>query len=573
MKNNIKIIPLGGVRENGKDLYAIEINDNSIFILDCGLKYPQNEMLGIDFVIPDFSYLRDNADKIVGVFLTHGHADAIGALPYFLSEFNVPVFGTELTIGLAKLAVADNKKTKKFNDFHVINSKSEIVFEDGTVSFFDTTHSIPDSVGIVISTELGNIVYTGDFKFDQTAADGYKTDYAALADIGKEHVLALLSDSRNADNPEESTDEKEIRDYLYETFHYQKGRVIVACLANNILRIQEVLNAAAKAGRRVYLTSKGLEEVIDTALKLGKLTLPSDDLFIKSAKEMEKMDPHNIIILQTGKNGEPMELLQRMADNRDRDVDIQPGDLVLIATSPSRAMDTPWAKTRDMIYKAGGEVMSIADEKNISGDASKHDLQLLLNLIHPDYLIPIQGEYRLMEAQKELAEEVGMKPSHIILPAKGDVIEFDGENMFLSEAVPASDTMIDGIGVGDIGNIVLRDRKVLSEDGVFVAVVTIDRKKKKIISEPKIMARGFVYVNSDKSLLGEAAEIVTKAVQNNLDNKEFDWGHLKQDVREDLGQFLYKKTGRRPVILPVIMEANQHHRRKKSNNKNDQEDN
>ncbi|GEO73538.1 metallo-beta-lactamase superfamily hydrolase [Levilactobacillus namurensis DSM 19117] len=558
MSAKIKIIPFGGVRENGKNMYAVDVN-GSIYILDCGLKYPENELLGIDVVIPDWSYLRENKDRIVGVFLTHGHADAIGALPYFLSEFNVPVFGSEMTIALAKINVAAEPKVKKYDDFHVIDEKTEIDFGDVVVSFFATTHSIPESLGIVLKTDEGRIVYTGDFKFDQTAKPGYQTDYARLGAIGQAGVLALLSDSANAENPAMNASEQTLAESIEETFHYRDGRIIVACVASNILRIQQIFDAAVKTGRKVCLTGRDLEKIVNTAMELGKLSF-DDDLLV-TPDQLDALKPGETVILQTGKMGEPIKAIQRMANKQEKQLNIQPGDLVYIVTTPSHAMDTTVAQTRDMVYRAGGEVKAISDELNSSGHAYKRDLQLMLNLMKPQYLIPIQGEYRLLNAHAQAALELGMDPDHIFILAKGDVLTYQNGQMGLGEGIDVSDTMIDGIGVGDIGNIVLRDRKVLADDGIFIAVVTIDRKKKQIVAEPKITSRGFVYVKANKDLMQESSQIICKTVQNNLDNKEFDWGHLKQDVREHLSHYLFEQTHRRPVILPVIMEVNQHHRR------------
>lgn len=571
MSNTVKIIPFGGVRENGKNMYAVQIHDD-IYILDCGLKYPENELLGIDIVIPDFSYLIENKEKIVGVFLTHGHADAIGALPYFLKEINVPVFGSEMTIALAKITVNDDPKLKKFNNFHVVDEKKEIDFGDVSVSFFKTTHTIPETLGVVLSCQEGQVVYTGDFKFDQTATESYATDFGRLAQIGSKKVIALLSDSANAENPERSSNETDIADSMAETIKYHDGRIIVASVASNILRIQQVIDAAIESDRKVVLTGHDLEKIVNTAIKLNKLNIPDDNLIVPLNK-LEKLDPEKTIILETGKMGEPIKALQKMASKNKGSLRIQNGDLVVIATNPSHAMETTFAKTKDMLYRAGAEVKSISDRGNATGHASQDDLQLMLNLIKPEFLIPIQGEYRLLAAHRELAKQVGLNDNQIFIASKGDVLEYKDGEMFQGKGIEVGNTMIDGIGVGDIGNIVLRDRKILSEDGVFVAVVTIDRKKKIIIKEPKITSKGFVYVKTSRDLIQESAELVKNAVQANLDNKEFDWGHLKQDVRDKLGKFLYDQTKRRPVILPVIMEVNQHHKKTKkvSKKKNENE--
>ena len=562
MDNNIKIIPFGGVRENGKNMYAVEIEDQ-IFILDTGLKYPENELMGIDVVIPDWEYLREHKDKIVGVFLTHGHADSIGALPYFLMDFNVPVFGSEMTIALAKLAVKSHKEVKKFNDFHVVDASTAIDFNDVTVSFFQTTHTIPETLGVVLETRAGNIVYTGDFKFDQTAKKGYQTDLARLAEIGSQGVLALLSDSAGAGITGASAREQDIGDYIKETFKYQNGRIIVASVASNIMRVQQIINAAVAVGRKIVLSGKDIEQIIDTAMSLGKLHLP-DDLFI-SRKEAEKLEPNQVVILETGKMGEPIKSLQQIANGDNPNLQLTDTDLVFVTTTPSYAQETEVQKTKDMIYRTGAEVKFISDDLNPSGHANQNDEQLMLNFMKPKFFIPIQGEYRLLDRHAELAEEVGVPKENIFLVNKGDVITYKNGKFHVGEHIDVSNTMIDGTGVGDIGNIVLRVRRVLSEGGRFVVVATIDRKKKKIVARPQITSRGFVFVKTNRQLMQQSADLVEKIVQENLDQKEFDWSHLKQDVRDKLNRFLFDQTKRHPVILPVIMEINQHQKKIKNN--------
>lgn len=562
MDNNIKIIPFGGVRENGKNMYAVEIEDQ-IFILDTGLKYPENELMGIDVVIPDWEYLREHKDKIVGVFLTHGHADSIGALPYFLMDFNVPVFGSEMTIALAKLAVKSHKEVKKFNDFHVVDASTAIDFNDVTVSFFQTTHTIPETLGVVLETRAGNIVYTGDFKFDQTAKKGYQTDLARLAEIGSQGVLALLSDSAGAGITGASAREQDIGDYIKETFKYQNGRIIVASVASNIMRVQQIINAAVAVGRKIVLSGKDIEQIIDTAMSLGKLHLP-DDLFI-SRKEAEKLEPNQVVILETGKMGEPIKSLQQIANGDNPNLQLTDTDLVFVTTTPSYAQETEVQKTKDMIYRTGAEVKFISDDLNPSGHANQNDEQLMLNFMKPKFFIPIQGEYRLLDRHAELAEEVEVPKENIFLVNKGDVLTYKNGKFHVGEHIDVSNTMIDGTGVGDIGNIVLRDRRVLSEDGIFVVVATIDRKKKKIVARPQITSRGFVFVKTNRQLMQQSADLVEKIVQENLDQKEFDWSHLKQDVRDKLNRFLFDQTKRHPVILPVIMEINQHQKKIKNN--------
>lgn len=558
--DDIKLIPLGGVRENGKNMYVAEVGED-IFVLDCGLRYPENELLGIDTVIPDFSYLEENAERVAGVFLTHGHADAIGALPYFLERVPVPVFGTKLTVELAKMIVHRNEATKKYKEFHVIDEHTEIDFGTTTVSFFRTTHSIPESVGISLKTEAGNIVYTGDFKFDQAAVPMYQTDFARLAEIGREGVLALLSTSTNAENPAQVASEAKIADEVTDTIKYWEGRIIVACVASNLQRVQQILDASVVSGRKVVLTGQDFGKIIRTAMKLGSLTLPDEDLFI-TQKEMKNYDANQLLILETGRMGEPIKSLQKMANGTHRTLRIQEGDLVYITTTPTIAMETVVAKTEDMVYRAGGNVKNISDNFRVSGHANPSDLQLMLNLLKPTYLLPVQGEFRQMVAHADLAKEIGIAEDHVFLLAKGDVLVYASGTMQLAGTVPADNIMIDGIGVGDIGNIVLRDRKVLSEDGIFIAVVTINRREKRIVSKPQITSRGFVYVKASRDLIRESGEMVSEIVAKHLQDEEFEWAKLKQDIRDQLSRYLFEQTKRRPVILPVIMEASGRNRRR-----------
>ncbi|WP_438716181.1 ribonuclease J [Enterococcus sp. AZ109] len=558
--STIKMIPFSGVRENGKNMYVVEV-DNDIFVLDCGLKYPENELLGIDIVIPDFTYLIENADRVAGVFLTHGHADAIGALPYLVSQMNVPVFGTELTIELAKLNVKDNDDSKKFNDFHVIDEHTEIDFGTASVSFFRTTHTIPDSVGISLKTDEGNVVYTGDFKFDPTAIPMYATDYRRLAEIGSEGVLALFSSSSNAENAIQVASERDIAAEVYDTIKYWEGRIIVACVASNLQRVQQILNAAKKAQRKVVLTGQDFERIIRTAMRLGKLEVP-EDLFV-TLKEMKKYKPEELIILETGRMGEPIKSLQKMANGSHRNLRIEEGDLVYITTTPTTAMETTVAKTEDMVYRAGGTVKNISENLRVSGHANPRDLQMMLNFMEPTYFIPVQGEYRQLAAHADLAHELGIAYKNIFITGRGDVLEYKNKHLSSSGSVPAENVMIDGIGVGDIGNIVLRDRKVLSEDGIFVIVVTIDRKGKKIVSAPQITSRGFVYVKASRDLMKESSDITEEIVVKHLHSDDFEWSKLKQDIRDKLSRYLFEQTKRRPVILPVIMEASQRRGRRK----------
>ena len=552
-KSNVKLIALGGVRENGKNLYVAEVDD-SIFVLDVGLKYPENEQLGVDYVVPNMDYLFENKERIAGVFLTHGHADAIGALPNLLADAKVPVFGSELTIELAKLFVKNNDAVKKFNDFHVIDENTEIEFGKTVVSFFRTTHSIPESLGIVIKTRKGSIVYTGDFKFDQSASPSYATDFGRLAEIGREGVLALLSDSANADSTVQVASESEVGKEIEDTIADWDGRVIVAAVASNLSRIQQVFDAAAETGRRVVLTGFDVENIVRTAIRLKKLSLVDERLLIKP-KEMSKFEDHELIILETGRMGEPINGLRKMSIGRHRYVEIKEGDLIYIVTTPSIAKEAVVARVENMIYQAGGIVKLITQNLRVSGHANARDLQLMINLLQPKYLFPIQGEYRGLDAHAKAAMEVGMLPENIFIPKRGSIMEYDHGDFVPAGAVSAGDVMIDGNAIGDVGNIVLRDRKVLSEDGIFIVALTVNRKEKKIISKDKVHTRGFVYVKKSRDILSESSDIINKTVEDYLAQDSFDWGELKGAVRDSLAKYLFDQTKRRPAILPVVMEV------------------
>ena len=571
MTDQVKIMILSGVREQGKDMFAVQVNDE-IFVLDAGLKYPDSTLFGIDLVIPDLDFFEQYGDQVVGIFLTHGHADSIGALPYILRQYDIPVFGSQLTIELAKITVKRENKRCKNSLFHVIDADTEIEFKNANISFFPTTHSIPDSLGIDVHTPAGEVVYTGDFKFDPSAAPKYRTDLDRLAEIAHKKVLALLSDSSNAEASLPNVAEQDIGDYVTNVFRNAKGRVIVAAKASNLIRIQEVLNAAHKTGRRVLLTGRDLAKIVRTAMSLGYLTVPKG--LLMRVKDLKETPDEKTVILETGQMGEPLNSLQKMAKKRHSMITIHKGDLVFIATTPSHSVETIVAQTSDLVYRAGGTVIQLGKAKHTSGHATGRDLQLLIGILKPQFLIPVIGEYRLLEVHKDLAIRAGLKRENIFITKNGDCLSYDfnQERLYLTDPVPGEDTMIDGSGIGDVGNIVLRDREVLSDDGIFIAVVTIDRRKKKIIAQPQVTSRGFVYIKANQQLMRDSIELIKKTINNNFEHKKFDWTEIKQDVRNDLEKFLYRKTNRRPVVLPVVMEVNQNRHRamQKRNSKNEQ---
>ncbi len=539
-------------------MFVVELDD-AIFIMDCGLAYPEGQLYGIDAVIPDFTYLEDKKEKIAGVFLTHGHDDAIGALPYFLNKFDVPVFGSELTIELAKWLVEDSGLKVTTDDFHTVDEEVEIDFGGTIVRFFRTTHTIPDAMGISVKTNEGNIVYTGNFKFDQTALGDYKTDIHQISEIGREGVLALLSDSMEAESLSENVPESEIQKEVLETFQGTKNRIIVVAVASNLQRIQQVLNAAARFNRKVFVTGRKVGKIIEIALKLGKLSLMDEDIFV-SIDAIDKYDEDQIVILETGNTGDPISSLDNMASGIHEQVNIQKGDLVYIVTSPSSSMEVAVAKTENKVYRAGGKVKAVTDNLKASGHGTPKDLQWMLNLLSPEYFIPVQGEYRMLAAHGDLAHQTGIPYRNIFILSNGDVVQYQEGQMRQTGQVPAENTLVDGIGIGDVGNIVLRDRKILSDDGIFVSVCTINRQKKQLVSGPYTVTRGFVFAKESQDLIEKGNKIVEDVVKETIQDKRFEWSTLKSNVRDELGSFLFKETKRRPIILPVIMEVNQKRR-------------
>jgi len=548
---SIKIIPLGGVGEIGKNMYVFEV-DEDIFVIDAGLMYPEDEMLGIDIVIPDTTYLEDNKDRIKGIFLTHGHEDAIGALPYLVTKLNVPVYGTKLTIAFAKEKLKD-VRVKRDVQFHVIKAETVLRFDTVNISFFKTTHSIPGSIGICIHTSEGNIVHTGDFKFDQSVSDFYQSDIAEMAKVGREGVLCLLSDSTEAEHPGVTTSEKIIAEEMSDAFYSAKGRIIVACFASNLIRIQQVIDAAYETGRKIAVVGKSLESVYEIAVSLGFLDIKSEDLVIP-VSELEQYSNEEVVILTTGNQGEPFLVLQKMAKRTHKFINIQKGDSVFITASPSPGMELIMSKTVDMLYRAGASVLSERRKVHVTGHGCQEDLKLMLNLMKSKYFIPVQGEYRMLIAHSRLAEQVGLKKDQIFIPDKGEVLEYKNGKMSFSGKVASGNVLIDGIGVGDVGNIVLRDRRLLSQDGILIVVVTLSKHKRSIAAGPEIISRGFVYVRESEQLMSDSTSLVRNIVEKNMEKDAFDWSSIKQDIRDQLNYFLFEKTKRRPMILPIIME-------------------
>lgn len=550
VNESIRVIPLGGVGEIGKAMYVVEIDDE-IFVVDSGLMFPENEMLGIDIVIPDLSYLEENKDRVKGIFLTHGHEDAIGSIAYLLQKISAPVYGSKLTIALAKTHLKDLKPKQPVKFFEVTNA-SRMNFSRTHVTFFHVTHSIPDTLGIVFHTSEGPIVYTSEFKFDQSAQGKYAPDLAKLAMLGDQGVFMLLSDSTEAERPGYTTSETVIANQLSDTFYAAKGRVIVALYASNFIRIQQVLDKAKETGKKVAFAGRTLETTMKIAIDLGYMIVGEDVLI--PLKEISSVDEDNLVIIVSGTQGEPLEALEKMVRKQHREIKINENDTVLITFTPSPGMEVSMYHTMNSIAKAGARVLTSAKNVHVSGHGSQEDLKMMINFLKPKHFIPVQGEYRMLIAHSKLAQQTGMSKSQIFIADKGDIVEFKNGKVRMSGRVTAGNVLIDGIGVGDVGNIVLRDRKLLSQDGIFIVVVTLDRKKRKIASGPEVLSRGFVYVRESEELLQEAQQRVKTVVEKYTEKESFEWTNIKQEIRDTLHSYLFQQTKRRPMIIPIIME-------------------
>ncbi|WP_274651491.1 ribonuclease J [Paenibacillus humicola] len=556
-KNNqekLLVFALGGVGEIGKNMYVVQYG-NDIVVVDSGLKFPEEDMLGIDIVIPDIAYLTENRDKVRGILITHGHEDHIGGLPYVLKYLNVPVYGTKLTLGLieGKLKEAGLLgETKRI----LINPDSEVQLGSIRASFFKVNHSIPDSVGVCLDTPEGIIVHTGDFKFDHTPVNNQYADLQRIANIGSRGVLALLSDSTNAERPGFTPSESMIGGELEDIFRKATQRVVVATFASNVHRIQQVINAAIATRRKIAVVGRSMVNIVTIASELGYLNIPEG--MIIEPEEVNKMAADRVVVLSTGSQGEPMSALTRMARSTHRKVDILPGDTVIISATPIPGNERYVGRTVDELFRLGANVIygpGSVSGVHVSGHGSQEELKLMLNLIRPKYFIPIHGEYRMLRQHAQLAEAVGVEKENIFIIDNGDTVEFQGGTARKGNKVPAGNVLIDGLGVGDVGNIVLRDRKLLSQDGILVVVVTLSKQDGTILSGPDIISRGFVYVRESEGLLEEANRIVTTTLHKLMNDKVNEWASLKTNVKDALGRFLYEQTRRRPMILPIIMEV------------------
>lgn len=547
---DIRIIPLGGVGEIAKNMYIVEVDDE-MFMLDAGLMFPEDEMLGVDIVIPDIQYVIENKERLKGIFLTHGHEHAIGAVSYVLEQIDAPVYGSKLTIALVKEAMKARNIKKKVR-YYTVNHDSIMRFKNVNVSFFNTTHSIPDSLGVCIHTSYGSIVYTGEFKFDQSLHGHYAPDLKRMAEIGDEGVFALISDSTEAEKPGYNTPENIIEHHMYDAFAKVKGRLIVSCYASNFVRIQQVLNIASQLNRKVSFLGRSLESSFNIARKMGYFDIPKDLLI--PINEVENYPKNEVIIIATGMQGEPVEALSQMARKKHKIMNIEEGDSIFLAITASANMEVIIADTLNELVRAGAHIIPNNKKIHASSHGCMEELKMMLNIMKPEYFVPVQGEFKMQIAHAKLAAETGVAPEKIFLVEKGDVISYNGKDMILNEKVQSGNILIDGIGVGDVGNIVLRDRHLLAEDGIFIAVVTLDPKNRRIAAGPEIQSRGFVYVRESEELLKEAEEKVRKIVEEGLQEKRIEWSEIKQNMRDQISKLLFESTKRRPMIIPVISE-------------------
>ncbi len=550
-KAKVRIIPLGGINEIGKNITAIEYKED-IIVIDCGLKFPDEDMFGIDLVIPDISYLLKNKDKIRGIFLTHGHEDHIGALPYVLRQLNVPVYGTKLTLGIVETKLKEHGLLSS-TELIRVKPRDVIKLNSVSVEFIKTNHSIADSVAIAIHTPLGVVLHTGDFKIDYTPIDGEPMDFGRFAEIGKRGVLAMMADSTNVEKPGYTMSEKVVGESFARLFSKAKGRIIIATFASNVHRIQQIIDAARLYDRKVAVSGRSMENIVTVATELGYLEFEKDILV--SIDQINKYPNEKVVIITTGSQGEPMSALTRMANSEHRKVNIVEGDTVIISATPIPGNEKLVSRVINQLFQKGAEVIykSLA-EIHVSGHACQEELKLMQSLVKPKFFIPIHGEYRHLKQHGELAVSLGVPEENILIPENGGVIEVNRNSIRKNGTVTAGQVFVDGLGVGDVGNIVLRDRKHLSQDGILTVVVTLSKENNSIIAGPDIISRGFVYVRESEGLMDEAKDIVKGVLRECEESNITDWASLKSKVRDELRSYLYEKTKRKPMILPIIME-------------------
>ena len=547
----LQIIPLGGLGEIGKNMTVIRVDDE-ILVIDSGLMFPDEDMLGIDLVIPDISYLIENKDKIKAIVLTHGHEDHLGALPYVLKKINVPVYGTRLTLGILEGRLKENGVDS--SNLHSVMQGDIINVGCFSVGFIRVNHSIPDAVGLSIKTPVGMIVHTGDFKLDYTPIDGKMTDFRRFSDLGNRGVLVLMADSTNSEREGHTPSERTVGAAFDRAFHNARGRIIVATFSSNVHRIQQVIDTAVRYKRHVAVLGRSMVNVVNISLELGYITAPEGT--IVDIDEIHNYRMEQMVIITTGSQGEPMSALTRMSMSDHRKVGIVPGDTVIISATPIPGNEKLVSKTIDNLMKLGANVIYGRNQGiHVSGHASREELKLMHNLVRPKFFIPVHGEYHHLVQHARLARELGMPKENIFISENGQILEFTRDKGQVAGKVTAGMVMVDGLGVGDVGNIVLRDRRQLSQDGILIVVVTMNKQTHRVVAGPDIVSRGFVYVRESEALMDEATARVQQALDRCEDEKVKEWAAIKSNVRDALGRYLFEKTRRRPMILPIIMEV------------------
>lgn len=554
MKNinnsKLRIIPLGGLEQIGMNITAFEFED-SIVVVDCGLSFPEDDMLGIDLVIPDITYLKNNAHKVKGFVITHGHEDHIGALPYVLKELNVPVYATRLTIALIEHKLKEHNLLKSVKR-KVVKHGQSINLGKFRIEFIKTNHSIADASALAIYSPAGIVVHTGDFKVDYTPVFGDAIDLQRFGEIGKKGVLALMCDSTNAERKGFTMSERTVGKTFDNIFAEHKNtRIIIATFASNVDRVQQIINSAYKYGRKCVVEGRSMVNVISTAAELGYLNVPENTLI--ELDQMKNYPDEQMVLITTGSQGESMAALSRMASNMHRKVQIKPGDTVIFSSNPIPGNEKSVSKVINELSAKGANV--IFQDAHVSGHACQEELKLIYSLVKPKYAVPVHGEYRHLKANSEIARNLGIPNENIFILQSGDVLEMDEESARVTDKVHTGAILVDGLGVGDVGNIVLRDRQHLAEDGIIIVVLTLERGSNRLLAGPDIVSRGFVYVRESEGLMEEARNAVSESLEKCLSNRHSDWNKIKLTIRDTMNDFIWKKTKRRPMIIPIIMDV------------------